>query len=96
MRKDPAWDDSAPNGVAISYVVRVFDDAVVEVVPETQDGLEILVRPGLRLSEQGTNDTASYRLAIFTEGETREAAVRRCRERARSLRFELAPAVPGR
>jgi hypothetical protein len=95
--KDPAWDDSAPSGVAISYVVRVFDDAVVEAVPETQDGLEILVRPGLRLSEQGTNDTASYRLAIFTEwGETREAAVRRCRERARSLRFELAPAVPGR
>ena len=95
--KDPAWDDSAPNGVAISYVVRVFDDAVVEAVPETQDGLEILVRPGLRLSDQGTNDTASYRLAIFTEwGETREAAVRRCRERARSLRFELARAVPGR
>jgi biotin carboxylase len=94
---DPAWDDSAPSGVAISYVVRVFEDALVERVPEPEDGLELLVRPGSRLSEQGTNDTASFRLAIFTEwGETREAAVRRCRERARSLRFELAPAVPGR
>ena len=71
--EDPGWDGSAPRGVAISYVVRVFDDALVEAVPEPQDDLEILVRPGLRLSEQGTNDTASYRLAIFTEwGETRE------------------------
>jgi ATP-grasp domain len=95
--EDPRWDGSAPNGVAISYVVRVFDDALVEAVPEFQDGLEILVRPGLQLSEQGTNDTASYRLAIFTEwGETREAAVRACRERAQSLRFELAEAAPGR
>lgn len=93
---DPGWDGSAPNGVAISYVVRVFEDALVEAVPEPQAGLEILVRPGAWLSEQGTNDTASYRLAIFTEwAETREAAVRRCRERARDLRFGLA-ATPGR
>jgi hypothetical protein len=89
--EDPRWNGSAPGGVAISYVVRVFEDVLVEAVPEPQDGLEILVQPGLRLSEQGTNDTASYRLAIFTEwAETREAAVRACRERARSLRFELA------
>ena len=95
--EDPRWDGSAPSGVAISYVVRVFEDALVEAVPEPQDGLEILVRPGLRLSEQGTNDTASYRLAIFTEwGETREDALQRCRQRARSLRFELAEADPGR
>jgi biotin carboxylase len=94
---DPAWDGSNPNGVAISYVVRVFEDALVEAVPEPQDGLEILVRPGLRLSEQGTNDTASYRLAIFTEwGETREAALRRCRQRAQSLRFDLDEAATGR
>lgn len=94
--EDPRWDGSAPSGVAISYVVRVFDDALVEAVPEPQDGLEILVRPGLVLSEQGTNDTASYRLAIFTEwGETREAALQRCRQRAQSLRFELDEAGPG-
>ena len=95
--EDPAWDGSAPSGVAISYVVRVFEDAVVEAVPEPEDGLEVLVRPGLRLSEQGTNDTASYRLAIFTEkAEAREAALRRCRERAQSLGFELAKVVRAR
>jgi hypothetical protein len=94
--ESPAWDADNARGVAISYVVRVFEDAVVEAVPAAQDGLEILVRPGLRLSEQGANDTASYRLAIFTEwGKTREAALRRCHERARSLRFELA-AAPAR
>jgi hypothetical protein len=92
--QDPGWDGSAPNGVAISYVVRVFEDAFVESVPEPQQGLELLVRSGALLSEQGTNDTASYRLAIFTEwAETREDAVRACRERARSLRFELAAPV---
>jgi ATP-grasp domain len=95
--EDPGWDGSAPRGVAISYVVRVFEDALVQAVPEARDGLEILVRPGLRLSEQGTNDTASYRLAIFNEwAETREAAVRACREHARSLHFELARAAPRR
>lgn len=89
--EDPRWDGGAAHGVAISYVVRVFEDAVVEVVPAPEDGLELLVRPGLRLSEQGTNDTASYRLAIFTEwAETREAALRRCRRRAEALHFELA------
>jgi hypothetical protein len=88
---DPAWDGSAPRGVAISYVLRVFQDRLVEAVPEPQDGLEILVRPGLRLSEQGTNDTASFRLAIFTEwGETREAALRTCRQRAEALRLAFA------
>jgi hypothetical protein len=95
--EDPAWDGSALRGVAISYVVRVFEDALVEAVPEPQGDLEILVRPGLRLSEQGTNDAASYRLAIFTEwGETREAALQRCRRRARSLPFELGEAGLGR
>ncbi len=95
--EDPRWDGRGPSGVAVSYVVRVFEDALVEAVPEPRDDLEILVRPGLLLSEQGANDTASFRLAIFTEwGETREDAVRRCLERARSLRFELASAAPGR
>jgi hypothetical protein len=92
--EDPRWDGSTRPGVAISYVVRVFEDAIVQEVPEPQDGLEVLVRPGLRLSEQGTNDTASYRLAIFTEwGETREAAVQRCLQRAQALRFQLGDAA---
>ncbi len=89
--EDPRWDGNPPKGVAISYVMRVFEDAVVQSVPEGDDGLELLVRPGALLSEQGTNDTASYRLAIFTEwAETREAARRQCLERAQSLHFELA------
>ena len=89
---DPAWIPAAAQGVAISYVVRVFEDALVDAVPDPEPGLEVLVRPGLRLSEQGTNDTASYRLAIFTEhGATREEAVSRCLDRARGLRFELSP-----
>lgn len=54
--------------------------------------MKILVEPGRRLSEQGHNDPCSYRLAIFYEvGETRREALLRCRERARSLDFELVP-----
>ena len=53
----------------------------------------MLVRPGLRLSQQpGANDPASYRLAILVgAGETREEAVTRCRERARALPFAFRP-----
>ncbi len=92
--EDPRWDAAPPNGVAISYAVRVFVDAFVEAVPEPQEGVELLVRPGLLLSEQGVNDTQSYRLAIFSEwAPTREEAVRRCHERVRSLEFELTPAA---
>ena len=91
---DPRWENGKGRGVAVSYVVRVFEDALVESVPDRQNGVEILVAPGRLLSEQGTNDSASFRLAIFTEwGETREEAIRRSRLRAESLTFELA--VPG-
>jgi hypothetical protein len=77
----------------VSYVLRVFEDALVEAVPEPGDDLEVLVRPGLRLSKQaGPNDEASYRLAILVAtGETRDEAVTRCRERARRLGFRLRP-----
>ena len=87
---DPCWSGERVEGVAISYCLRAFRDAFVERVPEPQHGLEILVAPGRMLSEQGHNDPASYRLAIFYEvGETREEALHRCRERARSLDFGL-------
>ena len=96
---DPGWTSELPEGVAISYCLRTFQDAYVERTPEPDDGLEVLVRPGRWLSEQGTNDAQSYRLAIFYEaGETREEALARCQARARSLDFELVPtatAVPG-
>ena len=91
--RDPGWNPGPPDGVAVSYVLRVFKDALVDAVPEPAEDLEVLVRPGLRLSEQpGANDPASYRLAIVVgAGETREEAVTRCRERARGLAFQLRP-----
>jgi hypothetical protein len=91
---DPGWRTGRPNGVGVSYCMRVFEDAFVEAVPDPEDGFELLVRPGLHLSDQGVNDAQSYRLFILNEiAETRAEAVRRCRERARRLRrgFRLAP-----
>jgi len=89
---DPAWSAADPDGVAVSYVVRVFEDAFVEAVPEPADDVEILVRPGLRLSEQGANDAQSYRLAIvYGVGETRDEALALCRRRAGELSVRLAP-----
>ena len=90
---DPAWQASPPRGVAISYCLRVFEDAFVAGVPDAGEGVEILVEPGRNLSAQGTNDAESYRLAIFHEwGETREEALERCRARATALEFDLVPA----
>jgi hypothetical protein len=90
--EDPQWERVRPRCVAISYCLRVFEDAFVAGVPAPAGGVEILVEPGRRLSQQGTNDADSYRLAIFHEvGETRAEALRRCRARAASLAFELEP-----
>jgi len=91
--RDPGWELRPTSAVAVSYVLRVFADAFVEAAPDPDDDLEVLVRPGLRLSEQGgVNDDASYRLAILVgTGETREEALTRCRERARALAFRLRP-----
>ena len=94
--EDPMWDTGLPDGVAVSYVMRVFEDAYVESVPDPDDNLEVLARPGLALSAQGTNDAQSYRLAILYEsGATRDEAVARARERVAGLNFRLAP-VPVR
>jgi ATP-grasp domain-containing protein len=90
---DPGWVDEAPQGVAVSYVMRAFEDAFVASAPDPQDGVEILVRPGAQLSEQGTNDVRSFRLAIVYEsGATREEALARARARASKLSFRLEPA----
>jgi hypothetical protein len=94
--EDPRWETGLPEGVALSYVMRVFEDAHVEAVPDPEENLEVLVRPGLPLSAQGTNDAQSYRLAIlYGSGETREDAVADAKERAAGLNFRLAP-VPVR
>ncbi|TML06384.1 MAG: hypothetical protein E6G41_07700 [Actinobacteria bacterium] len=90
---DPAWSTAASHGAAISYCLRVFEDAFVAGVPEAGDDVEILVEPGRLLSEQGTNDAESYRLAILHAwGATREDALDRCRARAAALAFHLVPA----
>ena len=91
---DPGWTAHEPDGAAVSYVVRTFEDAYVAAAPQPADGVEILVRPGRRLSEQGTNDVGSFRLAIVYEaGETRAKALERARGRASKLTFRLEPAL---
>jgi hypothetical protein len=89
---DPRWDTGPPDGVAVSYVLRRFEDAWVESVPEPEEGVEILAHAGENLSEAYANDPDSFRLAIVYEaGETREEAVTRARARAAGLRFRLQP-----
>jgi hypothetical protein len=96
LGEDPAWEECPADGVAVSYILRVFEDGLVEAVPDPEPDVEVLVRPGLYLSEQGANDAQSYRLAIlYGHGPTRDEAIARCRERAQALRFRLAP-VPVR
>jgi biotin carboxylase len=92
---DPGWAPGAPDGVAVSYVLRRFEDAWVAAVPEAEDGVEVLVRPGANLSDVYANDVGSFRLAIvYDAGETRGEAVARARGRAEALRFRLAPPRP--
>lgn len=87
---DPCWEERTPDGVAVSYVARTFEDAYVAAVPDPENGVEILAHPGRRLSEQGANDVGSFRLAIVYEaGETREEAIDLARTRASKLRFRL-------
>jgi biotin carboxylase len=93
--RDPAWAPGAPGGFAVSYVLRRFEDAWVEAVPEPEDGVEILAHAGRNLSDAYANDMGSFRLAIvYDAGETREEAVARARRRAEALRFRLRPARP--
>jgi biotin carboxylase len=93
--EDPVWHAGAPEGVAVSYVLRRFEDAWVEAVPEPEDGVEILAHAGRNLSGAYANDVGSFRLAIVYEaGETREEAVDRARRRVDALRFRLRPAQP--
>ena len=80
----PIGIDLGTTNSLVAYVQDGVPHAVLDC------DLEVLVRPGLRLSEQGTNDPQSYRLAIFSEwGRTREEALERCRERASALPFVL-------
>jgi biotin carboxylase len=90
---DPSWEERVPDGVAVSYVLRTFEDAFVAAAPDPDQGVEILAQTGRRLSEQSANDVRSFRLAIVYEaGETREEALERARTHASALRFRLEPA----
>jgi ATP-grasp domain len=87
---DPGWTEGEPDGVAVSYVLRTFEDAFVAAAPEPEDGVEILATAGQRLSEQKANDVRSFRLAIVYEaGETRDEALERASARAAKLTFRL-------
>jgi hypothetical protein len=90
--EDPRWDAAAaPRGVAISWVMREFADALVGAVPDPEPGLEVLVEPGRRLAAHDRNDADSTRLAIFSEwGPDHAACVARCEARAARLRRAFA------
>ena len=94
---DPAWHPAPPSCFAVSYVLRRFEDALVEAAPGPEPGVEVLVDAGRRLSEQGTNDAQSYRLAIvYAAGETRDEALAKAKRRAEALSFRLREPAPSR
>ena len=89
--------------VAASFVMRSYEDAVVRAVPDPTEVLErfghahveVLVRPGHRLSEND-DDVVSHRLALIAlAGPDRESVLRRYDEAARMMPFDLDP-VPAR
>jgi biotin carboxylase len=85
--------------VASSFVLRTYTDAIVRSVPDPtavtrrfgHAHVEVLVRPGQRLSEND-DDTASHRLAVVAlAAPDRDAACRRFDEAAALLPFEFEP-----
>jgi hypothetical protein len=85
--------------VAASFVLRTYADAVVRSVPDPTTVLEryphahveVLVRPGHRLSEY-EQDTASQRLAIVAlAARDRASLLARFAEAVDLLPFELEP-----
>src|SRR5439155_24174668 len=89
--------------VAASFVLRAYEDAMVEAVPDPAVVLErfphaqveLLVRPGQRLSEND-HDVASHRLALVAlAAPTREAVLARYQDAKRLLSFDLRPVAPG-
>jgi hypothetical protein len=92
LGEDPRWRPAGSGGAALSYVVRRFEDAWVEAVPEPGDDVEILVEPGANLSAAYANDEDSFRLAIvYAAGDSHDEALALARERAAELRFRLQP-----
>jgi biotin carboxylase len=94
-RLPPARDDL----VTASFLLRAYDDALVRSVPDPTTVLaryphahvEVLVRPGHRLSEND-DDIASHRLAVVAlAARDRTSLLTRFAEAVRLLPFELEP-----
>ena len=85
--------------VTASFLLRTYEDAIVRAVPDPSIVLErfphahveVLVRPGHRLSEND-DDTASHRLAVIAlAAPDRASLLGRFAEAVRLLPFELDP-----
>ncbi|HEY3765738.1 MAG TPA: ATP-grasp domain-containing protein [Gaiellales bacterium] len=85
--------------VTASFLVRAYEDAVVRAVPDPTNVLEryphahveVLVRPGQRLSDNDDDDV-SHRLAVVAlAARDRTALVTRFAEALRLLPFDLEP-----
>jgi biotin carboxylase len=94
-RLPPARDDL----VTASFLLRTYEDAIVRSVPDPSIVLErfphahveVLVRPGHRLSEND-DDTASHRLAVVAlAAPDRVSLLGRFAKAVRLLPFELEP-----
>lgn len=95
----PTLPPADPGVVASSFVLRHYEEAIVDSVPDPTTVLdrfpgshvEILVRPGQLLSDND-DDSASHRLAVAAmSGPDRETLIRRWDEVQRLLPFELVP-----
>lgn len=106
LGRDPGgrwvWGPGRRRGVAASFVLRRFQDAVVRRVPGPQDlarlrarfpeaFVEILVREGKRLSDE-LQDDESFRYALIDLcAETREGLLARFQDARRLLPFAFGP-----
>jgi biotin carboxylase len=88
-----------PGVVAASFLIRAYQDAVVHSVPDTTPVLEqfpgsmveLLVRPGQRLSEND-DDLVSHRLAVVAlTGHDRDQVVADFDRARKLLPFDLEP-----
>jgi biotin carboxylase len=95
----PSLPPARPDAVAASFVLRVQGDAAVVRVPDAralaerfpEAHVELLVRPGQRLSAND-DDLLSYRLAVVAlSARDRSALEARYRELVAALDFQLDP-----
>ena len=97
--REPHLPEPRTDMVATSFLMRTYEDAIVRSVPDPTAVLErfghahveVLVRPGQRLSEND-DDVVSHRLAVVAlAGRDRDAVAARYEEAVALLPFELEP-----